>query len=484
MPFVPDQVSPDPTRTSATGGFQPDNPTATSAPTARMFAAAGPISPIKRALAQAGMVGAGATIGQFLGAPAGPMGMSAFGGIGGGLGSLISQFALSEPGNRQVKWGQVLGDAGVSAVPLEGTFGKGALGLAEQGVKMGAANLAAKTAQTGIDEGRLPTADEANTAAITGMAAPIIVKAIDGGTQAAGVAGAKLRGTVEDATLSKWRALGGVVPPTMVKITEQNPGMLNVAGEALAGANLTNTTAIIKNQAATNNAARAYAGLPKNAPLLGVGEDGSPIATAIAQKEKAYEAVAALNPQAASDLQGLREARALSKKYWQAYDRQQMPDLETQAKGYDDLASAYEQGLEQHAQEAGKPKLIDNMRQARTDLAKLYMVDRSIIPGSGYVNARIFGSALNSGKVPLTDEGLTIAKAALTYPKFMQPVTGLEDLGKARIPMAGNAANGAMMSQFYQKNFAGPNYAASRPDLLALYGRNAAAAVGRNDLNQ
>jgi hypothetical protein len=79
--------------------------------------------------------------------------------------------------------------------------------------------------------------------------------------------------------------------------------------------------------------------------------------------------------------------------------------------------------LEQQAKRAGSPELIDRLRQARTDIAKTYDVDRALNLADGNVDARILGRALDRG-TPLSGELATAAKFSEPFPQLTRLGSG------------------------------------------------------------
>ena len=95
--------------------------------------------------------------------------------IGAGLGNTAAQrvnqaLGLQAPGN--LDKGQIAGSVIMGGMPGSSMAGSSVGGLIGAGAKAAAGNLAAVTAQTTIDEGRLPSLAQAAIAAGTGFAAP------------------------------------------------------------------------------------------------------------------------------------------------------------------------------------------------------------------------------------------------------------------------------------------------------------------------
>lgn len=86
-----------------------------------------------------------------------------------------------------------------------------------------------------------------------------------------------------------------------------------------------------------------------------------------------------------------------------------------------EIANAIENRIERHATEIGKVDLVQELRDARTQLAKIAAVEDSIGTG-GHVRAADFARMLDKG-MPLTDSLRTIAETAQHFPRAVQELT-------------------------------------------------------------
>ncbi len=232
-------------------------------------------APLEHA-ADMGLEAGGATAGQAIGAfggPFDPVTIPLGGAIGGAGGDYAAQKRRIAAGEQdKVDFGELAGAAIAGAIP-GGSLGRSgsATGnllralvkskaapiageaIAEQAAKQAIGGYAAKSADTLIDEGRLPTAKEAAWASIL----PALGGAIGERVQQANpeIAAARTAAMAKDATkraiLSKAQDAGFVVEPSMV-----NPSMANKAIESMAGGPSIRQAATHINQEAANTIAR------------------------------------------------------------------------------------------------------------------------------------------------------------------------------------------------------------------------------------
>src|SRR5687767_5003243 len=108
-----------------------------------------------------------------------------------------------------------------------------------------------------------------------------------------------------------------------------------------------------------------------------------------------YRQVAGLSPVARQALERLRDARNEARTYWRHYDVTATPESQRQARQFDQRAETLERVIEQQATRAGRPELINELRQARTDIARAHDIERALNLGDGHVDARILGRAFD-----------------------------------------------------------------------------------------
>lgn len=436
-------------------------------------------------LADIGMEGGGATAGQALGAFAPPPFNAAAipigGAIGGALGNYASQRRRVLAGEQgSVMPGQVLSSAFTGAIPGASLEAAGARSALREGAKHAAGGVLGRTAETLVDEGRLPTGAEV---AIT-SALPAVGGAVAQRTQAsnsavqAAVADAATENATRRATLAAGREAGYVLPPSQV-----NPTLATNTLESIGGKAAMNQEAAIRNQAVTNRLAKQALGIPENVDITEtVLEDirrasAQPYETigqlatraradldaliqstqsASAHQTAANQAAPAVANQirslskiAAADINALRDARFRANQGFRHYERSADPDALTSARAAQAEADALETAIEQAAFEVGAPEIVDQLRAARQRIAQTYDVERALNIGDANVSAPILGRVLDKGK-PLSGPLETIGSFAEAFPSAVREgskvptpgVSALLPIGAVLSGAAGNAAFG------------------------------------------
>lgn len=447
--------------------------------------------------------GGGAALGQAIGAAGGPFApltVPAGGFIGGTLGNLADQ--ATSPGDKPIQWGQALSNGVAGLIPGESLVNAGAKQIAKAGAKYAVGNLAAKTVETEIDQGRKPTLGEALIASGSGaIAAPLSVL-IDPGSKVAQIEADKIQNSIRDETLSKARNAGYAIPSSTV-----NASSANSALESLAGKAALKQEATLKNQMVTNDLAKkpfAAWGLPQDEPITKEALDDV--------RDRAgqiYERMTGLFPDAGPMVYDLKSTRLQAKYEYNKFhfgnppgDPQALFNAQTEEAKADQI----EQQLETVAHSAGQPQLVDQLRAARKVIAQTYTVEKALNPANGDVSARIIGSSYKQGK-PLTDGLDTIGRFYNGFKQFAgdAAATPSPGVGKtkafasmllgeaggthggpagmmlgAALPFADKVPRSLALSSAYQNSRLGqPFYGNARPDLQAILARFMAQNAGR-----
>jgi len=277
---------------------------------------------------------------------------------------------------------------------------------------------------------------------------------------------------VRDDTWKDAQAAGYVVPPSHVRSTFMGNRAESVGGKAAL-----NQEAIDRNQVVTDNLARRAAGLPENAKIT---------VEALEQRRNVlsqpYRDVSGMSPLAAQALQRLRDARAEARVQWDHYERQRVPDAQRAAQAADRRAEMLERVLEREAARHGRPDLIPQLREARTNIAKTWDVERALNRADGHVDPQDLARAYDRG-APLSGELATIAKFSLAFPQASKAasrnptpgVSALEPHAAAGLGLAGASSapagwlaggvpllagptRGLLLSDIYQRLRARPDY--------------------------
>lgn len=309
-------------------------------------------------------------------------------------------------------------------------------------------------------------------AGVGGMAPSVATQAYNA-ARAPALAREQAQNQVRDRTLQPAQDAGYVLPPSAIRPTAAG----NVV-ESFAGKSAIKQESELKNQQVTNRLVREELRLPENAPLT-----EQSLNAAREQAAAPYRAVAAISPMAAGLLQRLREVRADATAQWRHYDMQGVPEAQARARALDTQATTLERVIERQVSAAGHPELVQELRAARTYIAKTYDVERALNVGNGNVDARIIGRAIDRGR-PLTGNLETIGRFSEAYPQFSREASrvpnpgtsalnvpaaailaeegarhfGPYGLAAAAIPFARGGVRQGLLSDYLQQNFNRPDY--------------------------
>lgn len=320
------------------------------------------------------------------------------------------------------------------------------------------------------------------------LAGPIAQKVGEwGGRRQAGAASRQSRNAERDETIRRGQEAGLVTPPSAIN----EPSFLGKRLESLAGKAALSQEASLRNQQPVNALSRSAAGLAEDQPI-----NVQNLRTARQTSSAPYREISALSPQAARDLEAAQAARAESKLQWKHYGRSADPAAHRAATAADQQMESALDRIDQAAQAAGRPELIDSLKQARSQIARNHQVQGALNRGTGDVDPAVIGRALDNG-APLTGELETIGRYQQAFPHSMReaskvPAPGVgktELLASALLsgggyqasdspygalaglaPFASGPARSALLSKSVQRMLAKPNYS---PGLTA----NSAAAL-------
>lgn len=209
---------------------------------------------------------------------------------------------------------------------------------------------------------------------------------------------ARDRNAVRDATLRAGREAGYVAPPSTFSDSWINRRLESIAGKAAVS-----QEAAARNQEITNQAGREAAGLPQNQAI----SEAALVARRNALGQP-YREARAIDPAVNQMVDDLNTARADARDYWRVYQTQNArPENRNAAIAADQRVAALEAQIEAAARNAGNAGLVDRLRQARIDIARVHEVDRALNVGTGDVSAPVLGRARDRG-APLTG-GLRVA---------------------------------------------------------------------------
>lgn len=299
------------------------------------------------------------------------------------------------------------------------------------------------------------------------------------------VADAALTGSknsVRDQTLSDAQDAGYVVRPSSV-----NPGFVTKRLESLAGKADLDQEISKRNQAVTNDLSSQELGLPQGTAITPGVLNSYRDVTA-----QPYRDVANISPLAASALDKLKEARYQANVYNKHYAVSADPESLQKAKQFSTAADTLENAIDKIASRANQPGLLDDLRDARTKIAKSYDIENALNLGDANVSAPDIGRAYDNGKM-LTGNLETVGKFNNAFPsatregsKVPTPGVSKTDLVKTALLAAGGAATlgpagvtmaaapllsgparSALLSPIYQKLMAQPKYGSVTADALS-----------------
>jgi len=457
-----------------------------------------------------GAVGLGTSAGQVAGGMVPglePVTVPAFGALGGMAGDAVGQVRRINNGIQpNFRWGEMLGAGTSGMVPGSSLFGKNLSQVGADAAKYAMANILAKNVQTGVDEGQAATKGENAVAGLLGAISAPVSKLFDTGGTGPEIQAAQSLKAVKDATIAEGKAAGYVLAPY-----DTNPNLINRSLGSMGGKAAIGQQAALQNQDVTNKLAATALGLPTDEPIT-----ASAIEQVRKQANQAYENVAAISPLAANHLEELKQARSDANLLFQKNSRLPDPTTLKNAKSAAADADVLEQALEFHAMAAGKPELIPALQNARTTIAKSYVVENALNEATGDVSASDIGKLFAKGS-PLTGELATIGKFQQAVPAaFTRDATKISGPGVNNLRgwlSSGTAGLGGMigyhthgiegagigaaigkylpgsmegparsllLSNAYQNSgMSAPNYGFARPDFQALLARYATQAGGR-----
>jgi hypothetical protein len=299
-----------------------------------------------------------------------------------------------------------------------------------------------------------------------------------------------------DAITTAGMEQGYVLPPSV-----NRPTALNRFLESISGKAATRQAVEVANQPVTNKLVREQLGLDPDAPITEAALDN--LRDKLSEPYKKVAKIAPYREQVATNkidpltnqpvmesrkvdpkqmLFDLRQARSEASQYERAFLRDQQPATKQQAELYKAEATRLEKEIEAAAVKSGNPQLVNELREARKQIAQTYDVENALNIGTTNVSARDIGASLSKGK-PLTGNLQMIGKFAEQNPLYTREtsevstpgVDALRTLGGTMVAASGHpgvalaAFLGAptralLLSKPYQRMFATPNY---DPGMLA-----------------
>lgn len=269
-------------------------------------------------------------------------------------------------------------------------------------------------------------------------------------------------------------------------------GKLSRIAEGIGGQAKTAEQARIANQTVTNNLAKKYIGLDAereftadainelkdlhNQAYVDISalpeitkEVKTPIKNDLMNRfETTTETVI---PSGAKLLEDLKDTRFQAKASWRNYtygENAGNPEMFKRAKMLDLHADRLEKQIDELAKAHNKPELVSNLQDARTNLAKIYTVEKAFNDETGNVNAAVFRNVLNKKKL-LTDEALHIAKFSKAFPDLARVPKNMATTPISPIDIAASAMGHGVGSKFADVMLTRPAF---RHAVLSKYAQN------------
>lgn len=336
--------------------------------------------------------------------------------------------------------------------PTERVVGDISRTLASTGMTMGLAGAAQPISQAGQAVRSALTSNAATQAAgaIGGGAGVGLTRESGGGVGAQ--LGAGLAGTLLGASMFKPTSIGKSVQELQNagrdKILKEaqkqgyvalpsdvGAGKVTRALETVSGKFKAEELASAKNQQVTNSLTRKYLGLSDDVPLTNetldtlrenagqVYQQAASLPATQMQVTKNGLIGSSVTRTGNEIINDLKLARDDARSAWKAFNFGS--DKPTQARNAAKAADArvvqLENELETLARQNNQPELLSQLKQARTEIAKIYTVEKATNPVTGSVDARAIAKQLNR-KAPITGELQLIGKFAQAFPKVTKPV--------------------------------------------------------------
>lgn len=233
--------------------------------------------------------------------------------------------------------------------------------------------------------------------------------------------------TVKQKTAQEAIDSGYVLPPSNTE-----SGMVSKVLEGVSGKEKTSQLASVKNQQVTDNYAKDYIKLPRTQELTTETLNGAKQPHFEVYEEigklPAIKRLGGVKGEASMNgkeaLEALKTARYDAKMQWNYFNRSGDPEAFAKAQVLDKQAQTYEKQLEGIAMYAKKPELVNQLRESRKELAKIYTVEKSLNPETGHVDAKVVAKLKEKG-APIDGELGKVAKTAKAFPDAMRvPKTG------------------------------------------------------------
>ncbi len=435
-----------------------------------------------RAAQEMAIEGGGAVVGGAIGAlpmfsvPTAGLSVAAGSALGSMAGNAINQFRRGG----EISKGELAASGVTSLVPMGKLSVLAGKSLAKEAAKQAGGNLAATATQTIMDEGRLPTFNEAAMSTATSLGGVLAGKKVASDSGARAEVLRRKQNRYNDEVIKRGIGVGYVFDPAASNPNAMTQGVMVMSHPAeyyRSGA--------VANQAKTNELVRLELGLHESADL------GNPLTLEIA-KNKAkvpYVELSSISPTAKAGLEKLQSLRAQARDYWNEYGRDAKVEAKKKAISLDSQARSVERGLEALAVKAGKPELVGQLKVAREQLSKIHFIESASHATSGNVDAVLLSKIHDKNRELFTGNLKLIAESASVNPYMFRDasnlrgaitdVGGLGPFSRAYDATVGRAIRTAQNTPAYQSQFAIPQYNTKVQDPVATFLLRSSQSAGR-----
>lgn len=233
---------------------------------------------------------------------------------------------------------------------------------------------------------------------------------------------------VGKSTLKEARDLGFVVQPSSIKPTFTTNRLESVAGKASVA-----QEASLRNAEVADRLTTKALGVPHGTPLT-----MQTLEDVRRTNSQSFRELASVSDDASTALNELRQVRSEATGLFRFYDRSADPKALKEAQQLTRKAEQLETSLEQMAQAAGRPELVDQMRAGRTMIARTYDVERALNLGDGHVSLSTLGRMMDQGR-PLTGELKVMGKFAQAFPRVARDASGVPPPSASGVDAASSA---------------------------------------------
>lgn len=370
-------------------------------------------------------------------------------------------------------------------------------------LKEAGGNMAAVNIESLYDNGTLAPVSSQAIAGLAGAAGHITGKALNRGKRASMNQEEMLQARATVRTIDDALTDGYKLDPSLANPTPTNRTLTHAVGRS----NLQNAISQENVMLATRHAAEEIGMDPKTASLswAAVRDQRDAIAAP-------YRNAAELSPLAQKAFDRMQESRSDWREALKSASREtdyaKKKQLNEEAQKHLERSKGAERVLEREAASKGNPGMVDEIRKARVQLSKWYVVDAALNADNGMIDPRVIAAIHDKNRDLLTGKLRTIGATANAFPQIMTPIEqsanvvehGIRGLYIAAAAGAGQRyggqlgafmAGGAMAasdvpikamikSPWWQAVMAHPTFDLKSPDKVAEFYRYAVDAYGRN----